>query len=130
MAQDIIVNEALPYPYAHYADTFVGFHKNLGSEIVFCSCQKSAVEIHLEMCRISEEARLRREQLAWHINPYADYPRALLKKASFLATSPSRTLLRLMRFEESLCHKCNQRIPYGRSRPRLQRKVSGRLSLT
>ncbi len=113
MERDVIVKESLPFPYAHYAETFIGFHERLGSEITFCSCQKTAIENHLEMCRISGEANRRREQILWHVNPYAQYPRALLKAALRFTDSPSRALLQFIRFRDGLCHKCNQRIPYG-----------------
>src|SRR5688572_17326745 len=113
MDRDTIVHEPLPFPYAHYADTFIGFHEALGTEITFCSCQLPAVENHLEICRIAEEAQKRREEIPWYVTPYADYPRDLFRAVPFLRIPPSRVLLRFMKFRDGLCHRCNQRIPYG-----------------
>lgn len=66
------------------------------------------------MCCLQEEATKSGERLPWHVNGRFDYPGALWKKASFLFSRvPLRLLPDFMQFADGICHRCNERLPYG-----------------
>lgn len=113
MDNDIIVREQLPYPFAHYADTFIGFHEALGAPLTLCGCQQSAIENHLQMCVVSEETQRKKEYPGWYATPYGAYPRGLLRTIERFHADPKHCLLRLVRFQKDICHRCNGRMPYG-----------------
>lgn len=113
MDDDIIIREELPYPYAHYADTFIGFHPALGANLVLCGCQKEAIGNHLQMCTVSADAQSRNEYPGWWASPYGAYPRCLLRSIERFHADPARCLLRFVQFEDGLCHRCNGRMPNG-----------------
>lgn len=115
MEENIIASERLPFRFGNYCDTFIGFHRELGSELTFCSCQQDAIQKHIEMCRIHEQANALRERLPWFINAHHAYPGALWKAASsiFSERVPLHVLPKFMRFADGICHRCNQRVPYG-----------------
>lgn len=114
MSQNVIVSERLPFKFGNYCDAFIGFHRDLGTELTFCSCQRDAIQKHVEICRIHEEATKNRERLGWYMTWPADYPGALWKEASFPFSErvPFKVLPQLMRFADGICHRCNQRLPY------------------
>src|SRR5690348_12210515 len=107
MEQDVIVAEPLPFKYGHYCDTFVGFHRELGSELTFCSCQCSAVENQLEMLTRYDAAVRNKQSPKWYVMPH-DYPTAAWHKMSFFGTLPPLALRKFMKFEAGLCHRCNE----------------------
>jgi len=132
--ENIIVCEALPFPYVHYTPSFLGFYKDLGTKLVFCSCSRIAIENSLEMCRVASRVDRPKGMAGWRF--YRDYPQVLLRAASILAslTYPNTThhvqswwtsrdpilaasrieaLVRLIEFREALCHKCSKRLPYS-----------------
>lgn len=108
MDRDIIVKETLPHPYAHYCDTFIGFHRDLATDLTFCACQVGAVANHLTMCALYAETQKAGQKLPWYINAYADYPRSLVRLATSLTSEPHKVLKRCMTFAPGLCHRCNR----------------------
>lgn len=112
--QNVIVSESLPFKFGNYCDTFIGFHRDFGTELTFCSCQRQAVERHIQMSCLYDEAVKRKENLPWFVSYGFDYPRALWNEASLIFdTVPIHALPRFMRFADGLCHRCNRRMPYG-----------------
>src|SRR2546428_9449439 len=107
MEQDVIVSEPLPFKFGHYCDTFIGFHRDIGSELTFCSCQCSAVDNQLEMARRYEAAVRNREPPSWYVTTYP-YPTALWNSASLFERLPVQAIRNFMKFEPGLCHRCNQ----------------------
>lgn len=132
--EDILLREALPFPYVHYTPCFLGFYKELGTKLCFCSCSRTAIENNLELYRVASQENRPRDMVGWHF--YKDYPQVLLRAASILASkaypntlhhvqsfwtirdpllaaSRIAALIRLIQFKDGLCHKCAKRLPYS-----------------
>ena len=99
--------ESLPYPIVYYPEhygAFFAFSKDIGEPIVFCECERTAIENYI---------KLRKEKpLTSYINDKANplgtdcFPK-VISQMSKGSTNP----LSLIEFKEGLCFRCNKVVP-------------------
>ena len=88
-------------------------HEELGSELTLCSCQQKAIRGHLRMCEVCATAHKRGESPVWYAWVYSEYPLALRHLTSRWSPNPEALLTHVLKLHDSLCHRCNFRMPYG-----------------
>ena len=103
-----ITMEDLPYPIVYYPSlygAFFAFSKDIGDEICFCECEREAIENYIELRR--------RSPLKNYTGPKT-YPLGADYFSEFIAeksrANPPNPLS-LFRFEQNLCHRCNNKVP-------------------
>jgi hypothetical protein len=94
------------YP-GHYG-TFFGFREKADSPIFLCGCTREAIENYIQL-RVSDPVFIQTSRSGKQpILSDMDFPRALVNSLKY---NKEIELLKLLRFENKLCHECNKVIP-------------------
>lgn len=99
--------EDLPYPIVLYPNlygAFFAFSKDIGMPIVFCECERTAIENYLKLRNKMPLTNYSNDK----VNPFGtDCFPTLVSKMSKGSTDP----LSLFEFKEGICFRCNKMVP-------------------
>jgi hypothetical protein len=111
---DVTYEDSLPFRHVYYPGyfgTFLGFSENSDSDICLCSCSKEAVTNYLQL---THELNIFRMAVDHIIVSYRHFPEQIVNEL-LLANAPNDLgVFKHLRFKDTLCHKCNQAVPYYR----------------
>lgn len=110
---DTVAEENLPYPFVHYPGfygSFFAFRANPSASLVFCSCSRVAIENYVAL-RLAGPIDQNVDPSRMFILDSSDFPKALVLDLKATEPSMGSGVLHHLRFEDRLCHKCNQTVP-------------------
>ncbi len=109
---NITYEDSLPFPcirYPGYFGTFFGFSEHNDSEIYFCACSKTAITHYLQLRHEQNIFRMAMDRI---ITSYKDFPELVVNEMLTKKAPNDPNIIKWLRFENSLCHKCNHAVPY------------------
>lgn len=104
LGSPVVYEERLPYPFVYYPEhygTFFAFAKDENSEVVMCSCSKSAIENYLQL-RSMEELGKNADVLRMAPLCSLYFPKLI---AEISLKSPKYPLSEIT-FVDGICHRC------------------------
>jgi len=110
---NIVALENLPFPivlYPGFYGTFFAFQKREGSQIVFCSCAKEAIENYIRF-RLSGTIPNNSDPTRMFVLDSADFPRVVVETLIKSGAPNDSKVINYLTFEDKLCHECNKVTP-------------------
>lgn len=111
-----IAKEKLPFPtvlYPGHYGTFFGFQKDNDSPLTLCSCAKMATINYIKF-RVSEQLLNNSDPGRMYILDSVHFPRMLVDSLMKKNVPENETIIEHLRFQDNLCHECNNTVPYYR----------------
>lgn len=108
IGMDSITMEDLPYPIVYYPahyGAFFAFAKDIGEQLYFCECEREAIENYIALRKQSPLKNYSGPKTYPLGNDY--FPIIVSEESKKCPQEP----LDLFKFEENLCHRCNNKIP-------------------
>lgn len=103
-----IISNIVYYP--GFYGTFFAFRFEPDVPLVFCSCAKVAIENYVTL-RLSRPIHQNADPSKMFILDSFDFPSALVSELMSVNPSRGSEVMGHLRFENRLCHKCNQTVP-------------------
>lgn len=107
---DIDYEEELPFPFVHYPEfgigSFIGFSKDIDSQIYFCECQRKSIENYIRLRDLPTSVR--------YCGPRSyplgseSFPMSISEKSFSYVGSPTD----LIKFKKDICCRCNNTVPH------------------
>ena len=108
-----IIIENLPFPIVYYPGfygAFFGFAESETSPIYLCSCSKCAIGNYIRF-RLRREPHLNSSSPHTHIMDCMYFPQSLVDELMQLELVEEENVIQKIRFEDELCHECNNVVP-------------------
>lgn len=100
-----VTYEDLPLPFIYYPElygAFFAFCEDIGKQIYFCECERTAIENYIKLKR--------NNQLSKHDN-YPLSPRYFPKTISQISISYKENPIEAFDFKPNICFRCNNKLP-------------------
>lgn len=117
--------ENLPLPYVAYPDSvgvFIGFKERRDSSVIFCECQKKAIENYIYMRLFGKSNRendqYHFDQIMYHneidrrfIFDPVHFPIQFIQDLHSKKYTQDITIIDHIQFASNICHECNKKMP-------------------